>query len=361
MSADEVIIGLDVGTTGVNAVAFDLGTWSTHLAPRDYLLLWLTGAVVTELSSASGTGLLDLASRTWSEAALAITGVSREQLPEILPTPAVLELAQAPARRVGLPAGTPVVTGAGDGPLGNLGTGAVTRGVAGLSLGTSGAIRTAVDRPSVDEEGTLFLYSLTDAVWMVGGTTSTGGVAVRWAGEALAPDVTAAAGDEGPDAAVLHLAAGVPAGSAGLLMVPYRLAERAALIRAAVEGVCVQMRVIPDRLDTLLPIDSIRATGGVFRSPLWREVMAATLDRSFSVPGSAEGTALGAAALGLFALERATRLEDALRQLVPSDAPRPAPVEPNPELVAIYAEQRHRLVERVDELARVGALHGTAG
>ena len=118
---------------------------------KDYLLLWLTGKLVTELSSASGTGLLDLASRTWSEDALALTGVSRDQLPEILPTTAVLELAEAPARRAGLPAGTPVITGAADGPLGNLGTGAVTPGVAGLSLGTSGAIRMAVDQPSVDD------------------------------------------------------------------------------------------------------------------------------------------------------------------------------------------------------------------
>jgi gluconokinase len=345
---------------------------------KDYLLLWLTGKLVTELSSASGTGLLDLASRTWSEDALALTGVSRDQLPEILPTTAVLELAEAPARRAGLPAGTPVITGAADGPLGNLGTGAVTPGVAGLSLGTSGAIRMAVDQPSVDEDGTLFCYALTDAMWVIGGATSTGGVAVRWAGEALAPDVAAAAGDEGPDAAVLELAASVPAGSAGLLMVPYLLAERAPLwdpdlpgaylglrrehtrahlIRAAVEGVCMQMRVILDRLDTLQPVQSIRATGGVFRSMLWREVMAATLDRPFSVIGSAEGTALGAAALGLFALERTPHLGDALALLVPPDTPVPAPVEPNPELVALYAEQREQLAERIDELGRVAALY----
>jgi gluconokinase len=96
----------------------------------------------------------------------------------------------------------------------------------------------------------------------------------------------------------------------------------------------------------------------VFRSPLWREVMAATLDRPFSVIGSAEGTALGAAALGLVALERAPQLADALALLVPPDTPVPAPVEPNPELVAIYAEQRGRLVERIGELGRVAALYG---
>jgi gluconokinase len=196
---------------------------------KDYVILWLTGRLVTELSSASGTGLLELATRGWSPAALTLAGVSADQLPEILPTTAVLELAAAPASRVGLPAGTPVVVGAADGPLGNLGTGAVTPGVVGLSLGTSGAIRMAVPEPSVDADGTLFCYALTDAAWVVGGAISTGGVIVRWAGDALAPDVAAAAGDGSPDAALLELAASAPAGSAGLVMVPYLLAERAPL------------------------------------------------------------------------------------------------------------------------------------
>jgi gluconokinase len=344
---------------------------------KDYLILWLTGTLATELSSASGTGLLDLATRTWSGEALAVTGVSADQLPEILPTTAVLKLAAAPARRVGLRAGTPVVVGAADGPLGNLGTGAVAPGVAGLSLGTSGAIRMAVPEPTVDADGTLFTYALTESTWVTGGAISTGGVVIRWAAESLAPDVAATAGDAGPDVALLELAASAPAGSAGLVMLPYLLAERAPLwdpdlpgaflglrrehtrahlVRAAVEGVCMQMRVILDRLDAVHPVSSIRATGGVFRSQLWREVMAATLDRPLYVIGSAEGTALGAAALGLLALERAPHLDDALAQLIPPDAPSPSPVEANPALVATYAAQRTSLPELIGELEQVAGL-----
>jgi gluconokinase len=120
----------------------------------------------------------------------------------------------------------------------------------------------------------------------------------------------------------------------------------------------MQMGVILDRLDAVQPVRSVRATGGVFRSQLWREVMAATLDRPFYVSGSAEGTALGAAALGLFALERAPQLDQALAHLVPPDTPAPSPVEPDPELVAIYAEQRTQLAARIGELDRVAALYG---
>ena len=122
----------------------------------------------------------------------------------------------------------------------------------------------------------------------------------------------------------------------------------------------MQMRVILDRLDDVQPVRSVRATGGVFRSQLWREVMAATLDRPFYVIGNAEGTALGAAALGLFALGRAPRLGDAVAQLIPPDTPAPSPVEANPDLVATYAAQRTSLPELIGDLERVAGLFAGA-
>ena len=131
---------------------------------------------------------------------------------------------------------------------------------------------------------------------------------------------------------MLELAAAVPAGSDGLVMLPYLLAERAPLwdpdvpgaylglrrdhtrghlVRAAVEGVCLQLRLVLDQLDRLAPVRAVHVTGGAFRAPLWREVMAATLDRPLHAVGDAEGTALGAAVLGLVGLGRAARLDEA--------------------------------------------------
>lgn len=337
---------------------------------KDYLLYRLTGELVTELSSASGTGLLDMTTRAWNPAALALTGIAEEQLPPILAPTAVLPLAPGPASRTGLPSGLPVVAGGADGPLGNLGTGALAPGVAGLSLGTSGAIRMVVPEPRVDDAGTLFCYALTDTAWVVGGAVSNGGVVVRWAGNALAPDV---AGDE----ALLALAAAVPAGCDGLVMLPYLLAERAPLwdpdlpgaylglrhdhtrahlVRAAVEGVCLQLKVVLDQLDRLHPVESVRVTGGTFRSALWRDVMAAALERPLYVVGDAEGTALGAAALGLFALGRAPSLDGALRELsdvVSAPSPR---IDADPELSATYRRQRAAVPRLIAALAPVAAL-----
>ena len=337
---------------------------------KDFLIQRLTGRLVTELSSASATGLLDMATRTWNGDALALTGISEEQLPPILPSTATLPLAPGPAERTGLPAGLPVVTGAADGPLGNLGTGALTPGVAGLSLGTSGAIRMVVPEPGVDEQGTLFCYALTDTAWVVGGAISNGGVVVRWAGSSLAPDL---AGDE----ALLELAATAPAGCDGLVMLPYLLAERAPLwdpdlpgaylglrrdhtrahlIRAAVEGVCLQLKVVLDHLDRLHPVESLRVTGGTFRSPLWREVMAAALERPLYVVGDAEGTALGAAALGLFALGRAPDLGGAVEQLSDPAAAEPVRIDPDPELAATYRRQRAAVPPLISALSAVAGL-----
>ena len=109
----------------------------------------------------------------------------------MLPTTAVLTLTPKVAARIGLPSGLPVAVGAADGPLGNLGTGAIQPGVAGLSLGTSGAVRMAVNEPRFDPAGRLFCYALTDSLWVSGGAVSNGGNTLRWAGETFAPDLVA--------------------------------------------------------------------------------------------------------------------------------------------------------------------------
>lgn len=350
------------------------------LGLKDYVLLWLTRTVVTELSSASGTGLLDMVARTWSTTALELCGIPAERLPEILPTTAQLALAAATAQQVGLPTSTPVIAGAGDGPLGNLGTGAIAPGVAGLSLGTSGAVRMAVSEPRADEGRTLFCYALTDSVWVLGGAISNGGAVVRWAERSLTPDV-AATPEAGADEQLLKLAATVAPGCDGLVMLPYLMAERAPLwdpdvpgaylglrrehtrahlVRAAIEGVCAQMRLIVDGLDAVDPVSSVRATGGVFRSSLWREVMAAMLDRPLQIVGEVEGTALGAAALGLFALGRAATLADALALLADVGGPPPPRVTADPKLVGTYDRLRASIPVLIEDLDRVAGLFAAA-
>ena len=337
---------------------------------KDLVLLHLTGRLVTELSTASASGLLDLSTRQWSESSLALAGVRREQLPEVLPTTALLELSYEAGDRVGLPAGIPVNVGATDGPLGNLGTGAIEPGIAGLSMGTSGAVRTVVEEPKFDVDGRLFCYALTDDAWVLGAAISNGGVVARWAGEVYAPDVPA-----GPlrDVQIMAMAADVPAGSDGLVMLPYLLGERAPLwdpeltgaflgvrhahgrghfIRAAIEGVALQMSSLVDVLDTVTPVTEVRCTGGVFRADLWRQVMAATIGRPLVPTDDAEGSALGSAILALYATGQVESLGAGVDLLSPpGDVADPITVSSKDR--ATYAQLRGRaarLLGAYDEL-----------
>jgi gluconokinase len=342
------------------------GRVRTWTGLKGWIVWSLTGTLATDLSSASGTGLLDLSTGEWSPPSLDLAGLDPAQLPPVLATTDARGLRAVVARQVGLPVATPVVLGAGDGPLGNLGTGALGAGVASLSIGTSGAIRAVVPRPFVDERGSLFCYALTRDQWVIGGAISNGGSVQRWAGEVFGADL--ADGSAHPDdEAVLALAASIPPGSDGLVALPFLMAERAPLwdpalagaflgvrnrhtrghfIRACIEGVAVQLWAILTQLEEVVSVRSIRATGGVFRSPLWRTIVADALDRPVTVTDGAEGSALGAAALGLVGIGRVDSLEDALRLLRPDGEGDQQPTTPDPGRVEIYT----RLHERIPAL-----------
>ncbi len=286
------------------------------------------GGFVVDLSLASGTGLYDIHERRWDPEALEIAGVRAEQLAEVVPTTTVLRLRRDVATAAGLDPATPLVIGAADGPLANLGVGATPAGIAAVSLGTSGALRTVVDSPVADKNGRLFCYALTEDRWVLGGAINNAGSVVRWAGQTMAEgfDRPAAEGEDADvrDAALLDEAAAAPAGSEGLLCLPYLLGERAPwwkggmrgaylglrrehgrahLVRAAVEGVCQQLALVRDTFaDEGIEMREVRATGGAVASELWVETLASALDLPVAIADTPEGTALGAVLLGLHAV-----------------------------------------------------------
>lgn len=110
------------------------------------------------------------------------------------------------------------------------------------------------------------------------------------------------------------------------------------------------MRSLLDRIDQSYPVASIRATGGAFASALWHDLMAAALDRPMTVIGDQDGTALGAAALGLLALDAVSSLEQALAAL--GGVPTATPAIPTAEQIAAFADIKHNLVRLLDALTR---------
>ncbi|MTE22815.1 gluconokinase [Microbacterium sp. ZXX196] len=293
---------------------------ATWAGIKDWVLWRMAGELVIDHSLASASGLMDIHAVRWDDEALSLAGIRADQLPGLVPTTAVLRGVTAEAaRETGLPRDAAVVVGAGDGPLANLGVGAVRPGVVACSVGTSGALRVAVDRPAVDPNGGVFCYALTENRWVTGGAINNGGVVLDWVRSEIA------GGDAGLSTAqLLDEAMTVPAGAGGLVMLPYLLGERAPrwggvargayvgltrahrrahLVRAAVEGVALQLTLVLQSMRQAdLPISEIRATGGVTKHQIWRQTLASAFGGAIGMPDGHEGSGFGAALLGMEAL-----------------------------------------------------------
>lgn len=337
------------------------------VSAKEYLLRQWCGAEVIDHSIASATGLFNLETRDWDPEALALACIRPEALSEPVPTMTVLHsLVPSWADRLELPPHTPVIAGASDGCLATLGAGAVARGTGALSVGTSGAVRTIVDRPAGDEQGRLFCHVLTGNLWVVGGPISNGGIVLRWARDALFPQL---ARGGGAYARFDQLAAGVPPGADGLLCLPYLFGERAPLwdpdlrgafvglsiqhgqahvLRALLEGVAYQLATVLELIEGLgQPVVALRADGGFTRSELWLQIMADVLGRALELPATADGACRGAALLALEALG----LGDALA-LACEATPLARTVHPDPTTAVTYRHALRRFVTLREQLSR---------
>ena len=258
---------------------------------------------------------------------------------------------------LGIDAATPFVVGANDGVLSNLGVNAIKPKEVAVTIGTSGAMRTVVDRPVTDASARTFCYALTQRHWVIGGSVNNGGVIFRWVRDEFAASECETAKRLGidPYEVLTRIAERVVPGCEGLLFHPYLAGERAPLwnanlrgsffglamhhrkehmIRAVLEGVIFNLySILPAMEEAIGKVDLIKATGGFARSGLWRQMMADVFDRTVIVPESFESSCLGAAVLGLYALGRIDSL-DAVADMVGATH-RHTPIEQN---VAVYRE-----------------------
>jgi xylulokinase len=190
------------------------------LLPKDYLRLHLTGVHALDKADGAGTLLFDLAARDWSPEVLAALRIDPAWMPPTFEGPQVTaRITAAAAAATGLRAGTPVVAGGGDQAANAVGVGVVAPGTMALSLGTSGVVFAATDRPLYEPNGIVhaFCHAVPGRWHMMSVMLSAAG-SLRWFRDALAP---------GMDFADLVApAAEVPAGCDGLLFLPYLTGER---------------------------------------------------------------------------------------------------------------------------------------
>ncbi len=334
------------------------------LTPRDLVVWRMTGEVVTDFTMMSAAGLCDITGASVAELVAAVG----DRLPPVLAPHAVAgSIAPGPAADLGVPAGVPVVVGAGDRACEVLGTAASPERPM-VSWGTTANVSVPVDAfPDPPPAGVTATLAATDG-WLLEGGLSAAGSFVTWlsAFTGLDPDV------------LMHRAAASPAGARGVVALPWFGGARAPwwrdeargaflglsfdhdsgdLARAVVESVAWEVgRCLaatgslasggptPPRGATLA--DSLALTGTDRRPGPWPEVLTAVTGLPVVRRRSGQGASAGAALLAARAIGAHYDL-DRLDPVVDT-------LDPDPSTVDRYADLRGRVDEAAAAVLALG-------
>lgn len=302
---------------------------------KEFIFHRLFGKYRIDHSIASATGLFDIYTRDWCEEALQLAGVTPEKLSMPLPTTEIVRgLHPEHVQRLSIPADTPFIIGASDGCLAQLGSNALLPGEVTITIGTSGAVRMITHTPPPDPQQRIFHYILTDKLYVSGGPINNGGALLKWYTENfLQKELDSAEYFDH----FFRESSTVPAGSEGLLFLPYVLGERAPvwdgyargvffgvdtrhtqahMMRAVVEGINYALYQVAKSVEeTIGPMQHIYASGGFVNSPHWLQWLANCFGSEIRTTASPEASATGAAILGLYATGALQNLADAQQLL----------------------------------------------
>ncbi|MCY3818655.1 MAG: xylulokinase [Gammaproteobacteria bacterium] len=323
------------------------------LLPHDYLNFYLTGERCMEAGDASGTGFLDIRTRTWSEKMLSAIDPDRdlrECLPEVrLVNGPIGTLSTPAAQEIGLTAGTPVAAGGGDNMMGAIGTRNVTPGVVTISLGTSGTVFAYSNVPVIDPEGDVAAFCSSTGGWLPLVCTMNCTVGTELVREMLGVDI----------AELEAQLAAARRGAGGIITVPFFNGERTPnlpqakacitgldtrnarpenLLRSVVEGATFALRHGLDRLIELgIDAEEVVLTGGGAKSGTWRQIVADVCAVPVTVLKNEEGAAFGAALQALAMLEGGSAdIRDVTKQHLQRDVERCC--DPDPAGSSFYSE-----------------------
>lgn len=325
------------------------------LLPKDYLRFRMTGKLLSEITDASGTNLLNIVSGQWDQEVLAALEIPAELLPPVCAsTDAAGTVTPEFAALTGLKAGTPVMGGGGDNACAAVGTGVVAEGTVLSSLGTSGVLLAHSSTMRTHPQGRIHTFrSAVTGEYDLLSCTLAAGLSLRWFKDTFCREETRLAKEAGTSAyAYLDaMAEKVPAGANRLLYLPYLMGERspildenargvffglsamhtkADLLRAVLEGVVLSQRHCLDEMQALgVPAPQrITVCGGGATSALWRQITADMLHAEALTVRNPEGPALGAALIagtgaGVYpSLAEACRQTVRQKEVTPPDAAR---------------------------------------
>lgn len=286
---------------------------------KEYIWHKLFNDFQVDHSIASATGLMDVVRCEWNENALDLLQISPTQLSQLVPTNYKRSnIAPSLCGQLGIVSRTLFIIGASDGCMANLGSFATDKGIAALTIGTSGAIRVASSEPVFNFKAMTFNYRLDEQTFICGGPTNNGGVALKWYVTNFLKLPLISADDYNR---ILSTITHAKPGCDGLIFLPYLFGERAPIwnsdasgvffgikshhkqeqfTRAVVEGISFALYDIAQNLiDGGSCIETIHVSGGFVRSASWLQILADIFNLKVCLLNNDDASAMGAAFLGL--------------------------------------------------------------
>lgn len=307
------------------------------LLPKDEIRRRLTGDYATDVSDASGTLLLDVRNRRWSQELLDLLDLNEDLLGKVYESEEITgHLTREAADLLGLSTACLVVGGAGDCAAGAVGNGIVRSGVLSTSIGTSGVMFVHSDEMKIDPCGRVhtFCHAVRNKWHLMGVNLSSGG-SLQWFKNSLCSELMNEIRDEQIEIYDLLTkeAEQTPVGAEGLFFLPYLSGERTPhadpdargafigltlahrrghMVRALMEGVIYSMR---ESLEIFrfekIPVNEIRVSGGGSKSLFWRQMQADIFAQNVCRINSEEGPALGVALLAAVGAGEFASIEEA--------------------------------------------------
>ncbi|MCR2821168.1 gluconokinase [Lederbergia panacisoli] len=326
------------------------------MSVKEFLLFRWFGERVVDYSMASATGLFNPTILKWDETAVELASVDENQLSKVVPPTYILNgLDKNVANNMGLLPDIPMVIGAADGQLANLGIGAILPGEVAITVGTSGAVRQFSKGVRINEKRETFSYAFSDEYSIIGGPSNNGGIALQWLKDLL--------NNQDSYSDFIAMAGQVAPGADGIIFHPYINGERAPIwnqratgnfsglsithkqehfIRAVLEGITFNLYQIERALSRLAGEPSkIYVNGGLARSPLWLQMLADIFGKEVYVAETHHSSAWGAAWTALVAIGKANSFDEIKDNILLGE-----PIVPNAETHVTYQNIYKEYIKR---------------
>jgi gluconokinase len=286
---------------------------------KEYIWYKLFGVWEVDHSIASATGLFNIETFDWNAVSLKLCGINSQQLSSLVATNFTRKnLNSSVASLLNIPATTPLCIGASDGCLANVGSYSTEPGTAALTIGTSGAVRIASANPIFNFSAMTFNYVLDEKMFICGGPVNNGGNVIAWLFKTFLNNSTPSEKDYEDFFKTIDT---IPAGSNGLIFLPYLYGERAPVwdekacgvflgiksfhstghfLRAALEGICYSLNSILEIVESSSEkVLQVNASGGFIHSATWLQILANITGKNICVVETEDASSIGAALLNM--------------------------------------------------------------